>query len=120
MLTAAIAERQFLTDQKERGYRSWEVKVLSKIIACSIPFEDAGKGQKFMEQVEELALELPQEKELREKHVAPINDQGAYERAMLAFGGVPFDPNTIQEGPQGIAQASGWEWIDEDGPEGFY
>ena len=121
MLTAAITERQFVTDQRDRSYRSWEVKVLSKIIACSIQFEDAAKAQTFMEQVDELSLELPQEKQLRTAYVQPINDTGAYERALLAFGGVPFDPSSLDtSSPQVIAQASGWQWIDEDGPEGFY
>lgn len=120
MLTAAISEREFLADQKDRAYRTWEVKVLSKIFASSIPFENAHKGKKFMEQIDEVALELPAEKKLREEQPVHIDDQGAYERALLAFGGVPFDPEALQEGPQAMAQASGWQYIDEDGPEGFY
>jgi hypothetical protein len=121
MLTAAITERQFVTDQRDRSYRTWEVKVLSKIFASSIQFEDAGKAQTFMDQVDDLSLELPEEKKLRAEYVRPIDDTGAYERAVLAFGGVPFDPSTLDTGsPQAVAQASGWQWIDEDGPEGFY
>lgn len=134
MLTAAIAERNFVYDQRERSYRSWEVKVLGKIVACSIQFEKADAAEKFMSQVDELSLELPEERKLREEYV-PEQEAGTFEALRGFFTGGTFDPNNplgetfqppasegdlacLPDAPEAMVAANnGWQWIDEDGPQ---
>jgi ABC-type transporter Mla maintaining outer membrane lipid asymmetry ATPase subunit MlaF len=86
-ITAAIAERKFLEDKRNRSYMTWEVQSLSRIIA-STGMLDEKSSKKIQEHISDnVHLELPAEREIREQHQAKelaesFKGMGDYERIM--------------------------------------
>lgn len=85
-ITAAIAERKFLEDKRNRSYLTWEVQSLSHIIA-STGMLDEKSSKKLHEHIQDSALELPAERDIREKQKVKeiaenFNGIGDYERLM--------------------------------------
>lgn len=86
-ITAAVAERKFYEDKRNRSYTTWSVQSLSHIIA-STGMLDEKSSKKLHEHISEgVNLELPAERELREKYQAKdlansFKEMGDYERLM--------------------------------------
>jgi hypothetical protein len=86
-ITAAIAERKFYEDRRNRSYSTWTVQSLSHIIA-STGMLDEKSSKKIHEHISEtIFLEIPGERELREKQQAKdlasnFKGLGDYERIM--------------------------------------
>jgi hypothetical protein len=86
-ITAAIAERKFYEDKRNRSYNTWMVQSLSHIIS-STGMLDENSSKKIHEHInDDLFLELPAEREVREQNQAKaiaetFRGMGDYERLM--------------------------------------
>jgi hypothetical protein len=86
-ITAAIAERKFYEDKRNRSYSTWTVQSLAHIIASN-GMLDEKSSKKIHEYIsEDIFLEIPAEREIREKQKVKdiansFKDLGDYERIM--------------------------------------
>lgn len=113
-ITAAIAERKFYEDKRDRSYISWAVQSVSHIVA-STGMLDEKSSKKIHEHIyDSMSLELPAERELREKEKVKelannFNGLGDYERLM----------QNLPEGfVGGMGAAAGLAAVAESSPSG--
>jgi hypothetical protein len=113
-ITAAIAERKFYEDKRNRSYTTWAVQSVSQVIA-STGMLDEKSSKKLHEHISEsVFLELPAETELRQKEKAKelasnFTGMGDYERIM----------QNLPEGfSGGMGGSAGLATIAESSPSG--
>jgi hypothetical protein len=110
-ITAAIAERKFYEDKRNRSYVTWGIQSLSHIIASTGMLEEKSSKKLHEHISDDMHLELPAEREIRELQQAreiaqSFTGLGDYERIMQnlpegfsgGMGSLPVSGEVTSEG----------------------
>lgn len=102
-ITAAIAERKYIEDKRNRHYISWAVQAVSCITAASSGnLGEDGAFDTMMESIHGMSLKTGDEIKFEELHpVKPVQQQGSYDtlvKGMQGFANIPAGGETDSAG----------------------